>query len=73
MALDTELDVEDLQALVQQFKDIVREESSRDFPQHPPREQASISRSARCSTRGTPTARVSTAVVSGSRTTWALR
>ena len=41
VTLDTDLDHEDLQALVQQFKDIVREESGRDFPQHP-REQLDL-------------------------------
>ena len=41
VASDTELDVADLQALVQHFKDVVREESGRDFPQHP-REQLDL-------------------------------
>ena len=41
VALDTELGVEDLQALVQQFKGIVREEPGRAFPQHP-REQLDL-------------------------------
>jgi pyruvate,orthophosphate dikinase len=41
VASDTELDVADLQALVQHFKDVVRAESGRDFPQHP-REQLDL-------------------------------
>ncbi len=35
---DADLDVDDLESLVEEFKRIVREESGRDFPQHP-REQ----------------------------------
>ena len=38
---DTDLDVTDLMALVQRFKDIVHEETGRDFPQHP-REQLDL-------------------------------
>ena len=38
---DVDLDVTDLMALVQRFKDIVREESGREFPQHP-REQLDL-------------------------------
>ncbi len=38
---DTDLGVAELEALVQTFKDIVREESGRDFPQHP-REQLDL-------------------------------
>ncbi|HEY5135263.1 MAG TPA: pyruvate, phosphate dikinase [Candidatus Nanopelagicales bacterium] len=38
---DVDLDVSDLMALVQRFKDIVREESGREFPQHP-REQLDL-------------------------------
>jgi len=38
---DVDLDVTDLMALVQRFKDIVSEESGRDFPQHP-REQLDL-------------------------------
>jgi len=38
---DVDLDVTDLMALVQRFKDIVRESSGRDFPQHP-REQLDL-------------------------------
>ncbi len=35
VTVDVDLDVEDLKALVQQFKDIVRDETGEDFPQHP--------------------------------------
>jgi pyruvate,orthophosphate dikinase len=38
---DTDLDVTDLMALVQRFKDIVRDQTGRDFPQHP-REQMDL-------------------------------
>jgi pyruvate,orthophosphate dikinase len=38
---DVDLDVTDLVLLVQRFKDIVRDESGRDFPQHP-REQLDL-------------------------------
>ncbi len=38
---DVELDVDDLVALVARFKEIVREESGQDFPQHP-REQLDL-------------------------------
>jgi pyruvate,orthophosphate dikinase len=38
---DVDLDVDDLRALVDTFKHIVREESGRDFPQHP-REQLDL-------------------------------
>jgi pyruvate, orthophosphate dikinase len=38
---DTDLDVTDLMALVQRFKDIVHEQTGRDFPQHP-REQMDL-------------------------------
>ena len=38
---DTDLDVSDLMALVQRFKDIVHEQTDRDFPQHP-REQMDL-------------------------------
>jgi pyruvate,orthophosphate dikinase len=38
---DVDLDVADLQGLVQRFKDIVKEESGKDFPQHP-REQLDL-------------------------------
>ncbi|HET7900964.1 MAG TPA: pyruvate, phosphate dikinase [Candidatus Nanopelagicales bacterium] len=38
---DVDLDVTDLMALVQRYKDIVRDESGRDFPQHP-REQLDL-------------------------------
>jgi len=42
---DVELDAGDLRELVQHFKDVVREESGRDFPQHP-REQLDLAISA---------------------------
>ncbi len=38
---DVDLDVSDLMALVQRYKDIVRDEAGRDFPQHP-REQLDL-------------------------------
>ena len=38
---DVDLDVDDLMSLVSEFKDIVREESGREFPQHP-REQLDL-------------------------------
>ena len=38
VASDVDLDVDDLQALVATFKDVVREHSGQEFPQHP-REQ----------------------------------
>ncbi len=41
VASDVDLDVDDLRALVQRFKDIVREETGSDFPQHP-REQLDL-------------------------------
>ncbi|MCL3861432.1 pyruvate, phosphate dikinase [Actinotalea sp. K2] len=41
VAADTELSASDLQELVTQFKAIVREQSGRDFPQHP-REQLDL-------------------------------
>ncbi len=41
VADDVGLDVADLQSLVHRFKEIVREESGRDFPQHP-REQLDL-------------------------------
>ncbi len=41
VAADTELTAEDLEALVEEFKAIIREESGRDFPQHP-REQLDL-------------------------------
>ena len=41
VASDVDLDVADLQTLVQRFKDIVKEESGKEFPQHP-REQLDL-------------------------------
>ena len=38
---DVDLDVTDLMALVQRYKDIVRDRAGRDFPQHP-REQLDL-------------------------------
>ena len=41
VSADTDLNAEDLEALVEEFKAIIREESGRDFPQHP-REQLDL-------------------------------
>jgi len=41
VSADTDLDADDLEALVEEFKAIIREESGRDFPQHP-REQLDL-------------------------------
>ena len=68
---DTDLPAEALHALVDEFKDIVRRESGREFPQHPREQLDSPLR--RSSTRGTPSARASTGAASASPTTWAPR
>ena len=68
---DLDLDAADLEELVEAFKQVVREETGRDFPRI--RATSSPRRSTRCSRPGTPTAQCSTGGRSGFRTTWARR
>jgi pyruvate,orthophosphate dikinase len=68
---DLDLNVDDLRGLVEAFKEIVRNHSGRDFPQHPA--SSSTWRSRPSSTPGTPSAPGSTGGGSGSARTWARR
>ena len=68
---DVELEAKDLQELVDEFKQIIVDHTGEEFPQDPRRR--STWPPARSSTRGTPTARSSTAGANGSPTTSAPR